>query len=152
MAEFRRERSHDLWGEISPLLEEHWKEIATFNDIPLDPDVERYNAIEDAGGLRCYTVRVKGRLVGYAVFAITGGLHYKSSKMAWQDVLFVLPEYRVGRIGAGLILYTESELAKEGVLAIYHHEKLAAPQLGLILRRIGYQTVENIWVKRLGEK
>jgi hypothetical protein len=57
---FQRERSVDLWPEITPLLEQHWQEIAHYKDIPLDPDVERYNAMDEQGLLRCFTARDAG--------------------------------------------------------------------------------------------
>lgn len=145
---YQRERSHDLWAEITPLLEVHHREIAHYPDIPLDPDVERYNAAEDAGMLRCYTARVGERLVGYATFFLNNNLHYKSSLQAAQDVIFVLPEYRCGRIGISLIKYCDAALRAEGVQATYQHVK-AAHNFGPLLERMGYELVDLIYAKRL---
>lgn len=161
MSMFARERAADLWPEIEPLLERHWREIATYADIPLAPDRERYNAMDAAGALRCYTARVRekdglaagsgataARLVGYAIFSVAMNMHYRTSAIAVQDVLFVLPEYR-GRAGLGLIRHAERELRAEGVKLIYHHQKVATPALGCLLKALGYEHLENIWGKRL---
>lgn len=55
---FAREPLTDaLWDEAYPLLEAHWREVAHFQDIPLEPDVARYRANEQAGVIRFYTAR-----------------------------------------------------------------------------------------------
>lgn len=145
---YQAERSRDLWKEITPLLERHWWEISTYLDIPLDPDVERYNVMDDAGLLRCYTARFNGELIGYVVL-ICASLHYKSTKIANQDVLFLLPEYRRGRAGIGLIKFAEERLRQEGFSVIYQHQKIEHPALGVVLEKIGYKKIEHIWAKRL---
>jgi GNAT superfamily N-acetyltransferase len=145
---FQRERAHALWAEITPLLEKHWQEIAHFKDVPLEPDVERYNAMEDAGLLRCYTARVDGVLVGYAVFfAGSLNMHYKSCTVANNDVVFLHPDYRRGRLGLQLVDFCESRLREE-VQVVYWHVKAAHPALGKILARRGYKMVDEIYAKR----
>ena len=151
---YSREPAHTLWDEILPLLQLHYQEIATYQDIPLDPDVERYNAMEAAGALRCFTARIGDGLrvpplIGYSVVITAGNLHYRSSGIAMQDVLFVHPEHRRGPAGSGLLDYTETALRQEGLQVIYQHQKTAHPALGIILGRRGYDHVENIWAKRL---
>jgi hypothetical protein len=81
-------------GEITPLLQAHWEEIAHYKDIELAPNVEAYAKLEAAGILHCYTARVAGALVGYFVTTVVPSLHYRGSLQAHQDVLFVLPEHR----------------------------------------------------------
>ena len=151
MVSYQTERARDLWPEITPLLQQHWQEISTYLDIPLDPDVSRYNEADDADLLRCFTARLGGTLIGYAVFFLAN-LHYRSTKIMIQDVLFILPEYRRGRAGIGLIKFSEDKLREEGVAAVYQHQKIEHPVLGVILKRMGYTMVENIWAKRLDSK
>lgn len=147
---FQQERSQDLWSEIQPLLVEHWREIAHYQDILLDPDVESYNYADSRGLLRCYTVRNGGRLIGYAIFKI-GSLHYKGSKQAFQDVLFVLPEYRNKGTGFRLIRFCDRELKKEGMQVVYQHVK-KAHNFGPLLVRLGYELVDLIYAKRLDKE
>ena len=86
---FARESFDYVYAEAMPLLQRHYKEIAHYQDIPLEPDLERYRAMENIGALRIYTVRVgaTGALVGYASFFVSKNPHYSSSLQAAQDVL-----------------------------------------------------------------
>ena len=54
-----------LFEEMMPLLTAHYKEIAQYLDIPLNPNFEKYALMELAGTLRIYTARAEnGLLVG----------------------------------------------------------------------------------------
>ena len=49
---FQSEQLTDaLWAELTPLLQQHYVEIAKYQDIPLDPDKVRYAAMQAAGGV-----------------------------------------------------------------------------------------------------
>jgi L-amino acid N-acyltransferase YncA len=144
-----RETFRDVFDEAVPLLVKHWREIASFQDIPLDVDVPRYLAIEDAGNLRVFTVRVDGRLVGYACFIVAPNAHYKGSLQAVQDVLYVERTARGAMHGLRLVRHCDEALAAEGVQVVTQHVKLAHPTLGVIAQRCGYEPVETIYAKRL---
>lgn len=151
MITYQQENVSDLWGEVMPLLEAHWKEIAHYPDIPLEPDTDAYAMLEDAGAMRCYTVRSDGALIGYAVFLVRSNAHYKSSLQAVQDVLFLLPEHRNGKIGVGLIFYSEDRLTEEGVQVVFHHVK-TTNNFGKLLTRLEYELVDQIYAKRLDKE
>lgn len=148
---YQRERVHELWGEIPPLLREHYDEIASYPDIPLDPDVDFYCRLEDAGVLRCYTAResLEG-LIGYAVFLVGPNPHYRTSLQARCDVVFVTPGQRRGRVGLGLLTHAHASLIAEGVQVIAHHVKRAHPQLGEVLARLGFEPLETNYMLRTG--
>lgn len=143
-----REPIQTLWTEIVPLLYAHWREIATWQDIELNPDLDSYEALEEAGMLRVYTAREDGKLVGYAAFFVRTNMHYSDSLQAQQDVLFLAPSHRKGTTGIRLIQRAEEELAKEGVQVVYHHVKVAH-DFGPVLERKGYKLVEKIYAKRI---
>lgn len=137
---------------VEELLKRHFEEIAHYKDIPLEPDWETYALLENAGKLRIFTVRVRGELVGYCAYALMHNLHYKSSYQAKQDVLFVAPEHRNGRVGAHLILFAERHLRAETppVQVTYQHSKACAQvDIGPLLERCGYELIDTIWAKRL---
>ena len=146
-----RERAQDIFDEAMPLLRAHYREIAHHQDIPLDPDFERYKHLEDLNVLRCYTARddEDGRLLGYAVFIVSPNLHYRKSIQAMQDVLYVRPENR--GTGLRLVRYADECLAADGVQVVTQHIK-AAHNFGAALERMGYELIDLIYQKRLDEK
>jgi GNAT superfamily N-acetyltransferase len=144
---FQREIAHEVIAEIAPLLARHWEEIAHFKDIPLNPDFDAYRRMEDAGLLRVFTARLDGELIGYAVFFTVRNLHY-SYLQAHQDLLFLAPEHRNGRIGFCLLKYSDEVLQQEGVRVISHHVKVAH-DFGPLLRRLGYELIEHNWFKQV---
>jgi GNAT superfamily N-acetyltransferase len=134
--------------EIAPLLSAHWAEIAHYRDIPLDPDWDIYRAIEKSGQLRIYTARKDGALVGYGVYFVRRGVHYKESLQANQDILFLTPEQRGKTVGYRLIKYADEELRKEHVQVVYHHVK-EKHDFSPLLERLGYVLVDKIYGRRL---
>ena len=132
-------------AEIRPLLVEHWREIAHYQDIELDPDWEFYRA---AKTVRVFTARDGGRLVGYGVFFVGPNKHYRRSIQAVQDLLFILPEYRGRTVGPRLVKYCDEQLRAEGAQVVYHHVK-CAHDFGPLLAHLGYERVEGIYAKRL---
>lgn len=145
---YQAEMITDLWAELEPLLEVHWREVAHYQDIALDPDKETYATLQARGELRCYTARDAGRLVGYGFFLVRPNLHYRGSRQAHQDVLFLHPDYRRGRTGVQLIRVAERRLQAEGVQVVYHHAKLTN-KVGELLERLGYELIDRIYAKRL---
>lgn len=151
---FRREPlTERLFDEVLPLLFAHWKEVAHYQDIELAPDVAKYLAFEQAGIVRMFTARQQveapfdGKLVGYCCYIVQPTLHYRQSKQAHQDVIYLDPECRGGN-GARFIAWCDQQLADEGVQAVYHHVK-KAHNFGRLLERQGYELVDLIYAKRL---
>lgn len=145
----QRETFLDVFDEAVPLLQAHWREIATFQDIPLDVDVARYTMLEAAGALRIFTVRVDGRLVGYACFIVGANMHYRGSLQAVQDVLYVERTARGAMHGLRLLRHCDEALRAEGVQVVVQHVKNAHPALGRLAMHQGYEPVETLYVKRL---
>lgn len=145
---FKREpASEDLFSEAWPLLEAHYKEIAHFQDIELNPDFETYLNVDKLGALRTFTARDEsGELLGYAVFFVRANIHYKASLQAVQDVIYIDKDRR--GFGHKFILWCDKELAREGVQVVYHHVKFEH-NFGAMLERIGYSLVDLIYTKRL---
>lgn len=147
MITFQKELLKDCMEEMKPLFTEHWKEIAAYDDIPLDPDEERYYNIEREGVLRVYTARAESKeLIGYAVFFVNTNAHYKTSLQASQDIIFIHPKHR--GIGGRFILWCDEQLKAEGVQVVFHHLK-AKHNFGPMLERFGYELVDLIYGKRL---
>jgi GNAT superfamily N-acetyltransferase len=135
--------------EIEPLLLAHYDEIALHKDtIKLDVDWGKYEGLERNGGLRVYTAREDGRLVGYSVFFLAWNMHYKSTLFGQNDVLYLTPEHRKGTTGLRLIKFSEDELRKDRVDKVVWHVKVAN-DWSAILERSGYQREEILMAKVL---
>lgn len=147
--EIRVENYADVIGEIKPLLELHYHEIASFKDsIPLDPNFARYAELDAAGALLIIAARRDGVLVGYSIFFLTHHLHYQSTLIAANDIVFLHPSERSG--GMGIRLFKESErIARErGAKLISWHIK-PVNDFSPILERLGYVRHEIILAKLL---
>ena len=149
LPQYALESVASVTDEIKPLIAAHYDEIATYKDIPLRPNWDAYHRAEVAGILRIYTARFMDRLVGYSIFLVTPALHYETSVQANEDVLFILPEYRKGRVGMNLIRYADESLEREGVQVLRRHVK-ARHDFGPLLERMGYQLEDYMFSRRLG--
>ena len=140
----------DVKEECGDLIAAHWVEIAVWPDIPLDPDWSGYENLEKAGMLVIYTVRNEtNQLVGYAVFFMRKHLHYKGHSWAANDIIWVHPDYRDGKIGTNLVQFWEQDLQARGIHVVHVNVKVAHPALGFVLRLEKYTTVEHGLEKRL---
>lgn len=134
-------------NEAMPLLYMHWKEIAHYQDIKLEPAFDKYEQLDAEGALRVYTARDDGGLlIGYSVYFLRYNLHYRSSLNALQDVLFIHPNHR--GMGGKFIKWCDEQLKEEKVQAVYHHVK-AQHNFGPLLERMGYELVDLIYARRL---
>ena len=150
MLKIQVETLADVKDECGDLIVAHWREIAVWQDIPLDPEWTTYEHLEKAGMLVIYTVRtVNEKLVGYAVFAMRKHIHYKNHSWAHNDIVFVHPDYRDGRIGRQLVRFWEQDLKARGIHVVHVNVKVAHPALDLVLRFEKYTTVESGLEKRL---
>jgi hypothetical protein len=148
MISFQIEKLSEIWQESIPIQVAHWDEIAHYKDIKLDPDYSSYLELERAGITHCHTVREDGRLVGYVVFFARPNLHYQQSFQAIQDVIFLSPAHRRGRTGIEMINRSDLILASEDVQVVYHHCKHGS-NMGILLRYLGYELIDEVWGKRL---
>jgi hypothetical protein len=141
--------SEVLIAELMPLLKDHWVEVARDADIPLDPDWPVYQKMEEAGAFKIFTARNElGQLIGYNAFFVHHNLHYKSSKQAVQDVIFIDKKSR--GFGRSFIDWCDAELRDIGVQKVYHHVK-AKHNFGPMLETLGYELADLIYARRLDE-
>lgn len=136
--------------EMRPLFERHWKEIATYKDIPLDPNYDWYMEAERAGLLVTYIARSEGELVGYAIFIIQPShIHYRGHGWAMNDIIWVSPDHRGGGIGSGLMDFVEADLAGRNIHVVHMRTKVQHPMLAVMLCDRGYRLIEQGYERRL---
>lgn len=151
MYKFNVEKFHDVVEEIVPLWFDHWEEVATNKDkIPLDPDYEMYSTLEKMGRLLIVTMRDESVLVGYSFMFVGPHIHYKSTKVAQNDILYIKPSHRKGFAGIKLIKYSEEQCKMVGTTKVVWHIK-TDHNFGKIMERLGYNLFEVNYGKYIGE-
>lgn len=148
MITYQEEFWEDAKADIAGLTREHWEEVTDYPNIPLDVDYDRFDHLDKEGNLKVLTVRDDKTLVGYIVFLVAYGLHYKTTFMAHDDAFFLKKEYRKGRIGIDMFNNAELMLKFHGVKLVSYHEKLKVPT-GKLFKRLGYKPQETKWFKEL---
>jgi GNAT superfamily N-acetyltransferase len=131
------------------LLESHWNEVAMFKDkIPLDPDYGSYMELEDSGALKIFIAEDDGTVIGYFAVICRHNIHYKTTLMAYNDVIYVSPQYRDRGVASGMMDFAEKCLREDGVRVMVVNTKTAHPFDSLLVRE-GYTHAENIYMKYL---
>lgn len=139
----------DKWQQVQILLREHVDELATHKHLMvLNPDVDRYEAMEEAGVLFALFAYDGDDIVGYSVNFVARNLHYSDLVYAQNDVLFVRQTHRNGRLGLQLIHETERVAKRHGARFIVWHAK---PNTALndLLPRLGYGVQDIMHSKEL---
>lgn len=144
-----RESAAEVMQQIVPLLQAHYAEVGYF-DIPLDPNFDQYAQADAKGMLRVYTARVDTDLVGYAIYFLVRGTHFKTTLTAYEDAFYVTPEKRECGLWLQLLIHAERELARDGAQLISHHQKVQYPNFARGLAALGYEHMDNVWGKRCG--
>lgn len=138
--------------ELKPLLPEHWRELALFQDrMPLDPQYDAYIARERAGQLLFVTAREDGRLIGYWISFIAPGLHYKSTLTNQLDIYWVRPDHRGKHAGFALADLVKAESKRRGVKIWYAGSKNHKPS-EWFFERLGFERCEAYFVQWIGSE
>ena len=148
--EFKEESFDQVIGEIKPLLEKHYEEIALDKDvIKLNPDYEIYKKLCDSGMMKITTARQAGLLVGYCIVIVKHHLHYKDSLTAVNDIFFIDPAYRQGSTALKLFKQVEEMLKGYGVQRLVMNTKKHR-DVGVLFDRLGYIETERVFTKIIG--
>lgn len=150
MISYARETVAQVRDEITPLLLAHYAEIGQ-RDLAVMPDWDAYLKAEQEARVFILTARLDGLLIGYNVMLLAKHLHYADARIAQNDVIYVVPEHRRGKVGLGLISHCETALRAAGFDKIYYHAK-PVNNFGRLLERLGYGAVETIHARNLSSK
>lgn len=152
MITFAIEVFSDVYGELKPLLEEHYAEISTHKDhgVQLDPMEEVYRARQADGSLMMVIGREDGQIVAYFVCFVAPGLHYRSCLTCTPDIFFVAPEKRTGTMGMRMFRFVEKELKRRGVKRWAVGSKVQHDASALF-RYLRFEPVETMYEKWLGD-
>jgi GNAT superfamily N-acetyltransferase len=145
---YKCEDFFDILPELQNIFPLHYDELCVTKDFPLDPDYDQYKRINDAKLLACVTCRCDDELIGYIVFFLQPHIHYRTCLTAFEDMYFVKPEYRKGRLGIRLFQYAEKVLKEIGINRIILHTKVHLDNSRLF-EYLGYKNSDKIYTKLL---
>jgi GNAT superfamily N-acetyltransferase len=145
MVTFRVLPVRELIPRIKVLLELNHQESGVFGK--LDPDYQKYEACCDAGVLLSVIAEDDGLCVGYGVFFVTDSIH-SGERVAKNDTIYILPEYRKGGAGADLIKFCESESKSMGAVLMFLELPSTRP-MTVLSRRLGYANITQTFRKTL---
>lgn len=131
------------------LLAEHWDEVALNKGLMvLNPDEQRYLALEATGQFFALAAWDGDDLVGYSGNFIGQHLHYAGLRYANNDVLFVAKGHRATPLGLRLIRETVAEAQRRGARMMLWHAKYET-QMAALLVRMGYLVQDVIYSREL---
>lgn len=108
------ERFSDTYEELEPLYRKHYAEMRqrlASTGVVLGeyaPRLDMYNKAGDEGWLLTFVLRQDGKAIGYSNIYVTNDMH-NGEKIAQEDTVYVLPEYRNGN-GTRLIKFVHEHL------------------------------------------
>ena len=150
--EFAWERFSQIAHELPPLFLQHWRELALNQDaVPLDPDWDKFYALDVQGVLRVLTVRLDKVLIGYAFLLVGPHLHYRSTVWGHVDMYWMDPVARSGWSGVKLFKTLSRDARAMGAvnltLTTKHH--FMDNRVTKLLQRLGFTPIETVHAMRL---
>lgn len=132
-----------------PLLDEHWQEVAKNKELmKLNPDWDKYRELDEAGKLtNCIAVDGGGSCVGYTVNFIVPHVHYKDLMVAYNDVIYLSPEYRASRVALRLMQETSRTAKAAGAQLLLWHAKPGTALDLTLAKRVAHH--ENVYAEKL---
>jgi len=150
MIEYKVEKLVDCLEEIRPLVEDHHEEVDMYKDkIKVNPDYDKYFAMEGLGIVHIVTARDDGKLIGYLISFVTPHIHYSDHKYATNDLIFIDASYRKTKTGFEMLKFAEESLKGEGVDVINITMKASHP-FDSLCEGLGYTYSEKSYSKYIG--
>lgn len=140
---------YENYNNIRKLLELHVEELTVHKDLMvLNPNLEAYMLLEDAGAIYSFFVFDDDVVIGYSINIISKHLHYADLLYSNNDVLFLHKDYRKSSIGRDLIIASEQEAKNRGAKVYMLHAK---PNTALdhYLPKAGYGVQDIVYSKVL---
>lgn len=140
----------DCKDRVEDLLKLHWDESSRNKHVMvLKPDWDAYLNLDKLNRLvTLLAVDNNDEIIGYSCNILSQHIHYADLSVAYNDVLFLHPDYRNSSIGLKLIKETEKKCKERGAqLFLWHAKQNTA--LDAILPRMGCKVQEIIYSKEL---
>lgn len=149
---YQWERFALIAREVAPLVRQHWREVALFQDsLTLEPDWDRVIKLDFAEVLHILTVRVDGALVGFCFNYLIPSILYRGHVWATTEGFWLDPIWRAGLIGYRMFRENEKGLRERGcaghTVEIMSHIAAERGTVGKLLMRLGYQIAGHTYGK-----
>lgn len=115
---------------------------------PFDPDLPRYQAMQAAGAARWLGAFDGERMVGYSTLFISPHMYNASVLCAFNEALFVEPEYRNSSAAYKLWRAVERLASDLGCKLIYWHLSVHSKMPKMMVKR-GYREADIVMEKEL---
>lgn len=148
---YQLEHINSVLEEIKPLNIAHYEEVGAFKEFDLNPAYDIYEQLEKDGLLIICTVRKDMELIGYSIDQLLPSLHYQPKNFAYNDVIYVKPEYRNGFIALKLLKFETDRLKERNIHVHLMHMKVKH-KFNRLVERLGYQEMDLIYTKILGDE
>ena len=137
-----------LISSILPLLNQHWAEVSPYPDRDLEPNYAWYLENSENGSYCLVLARADEDIAGYMGYLVGEHAHHTGLIVATQDLFYVNPLRRKGRLGMQLIQASERYLKARGVNIILQS---VTPQcdFSALLQRSGYADMSKTMQKRI---
>ena len=138
------------WDAFLAMQERHFREVALGHRPLVDrvnPDFDKYLAMEKNGRLHVIKSRRDKILVGYSIHMVYFHLHYKHILVAEDDAFYVAPEVRNRGVAQNMRAYACNTLKERGVKLVAARVKPHIPMSHL--EKLGYQPLEMVYSKVL---
>jgi GNAT superfamily N-acetyltransferase len=137
----------DLLAEMAALIEANIAETGALPGDRFGFNAGDYIAAENAGMIRAFIARGDAmQIVGYASHLVRKHPHFNDSVVAFQDAVYVSPEFR-GEVGKSILQYADRELFQEGVAAVFRQSS-EKRDITPLLSRFGYEVVEHTLMRK----
>jgi GNAT superfamily N-acetyltransferase len=136
-----------VFDELMPLIKSHFLEVSYHNQFELDVSREFYDKMDESGRLKLFVVRHNDKIVGYSSYFLNRHPHVNIIQ-AYQDTIYLSPDYRGLSIGHKLIEFADSLFKDMGVSIVFNavSEKVDFSKL---LTSMNYQLVDKLYARRL---
>jgi len=146
---YQQEFLASVRDEVWPLLQKDWEEIEHNKEmLPLDPNWDLYELLEEQGNFYIFTARDHGQLIGYFTVIVFPSMHSQKAMLASNDVIYLDKQYRRGSVGLRMFKFAEKCLKEDGHKVLYVTVTERHP-IDPLLERLGYQKIETRFEKVL---
>ena len=147
---YQEEQYIDVIEELKPLLAEHYKEVAVYQEtIELNPNYHVYELMAAQGSLHMFTTRtVDKELIGYSVSFLNQHPHYSDHTYAVNDILYVHPDHRHTEAAPRMLTELEAVMREKGISVMTFHMKTYKP-FETLMDALEYDKIEYLFSKLL---